>query len=347
MALDEQTILSQFERGYSFPPLEISLGRKATRNISAGDAILYVSWGNDSYDFIAEFKARSTPRIVADAMRAIKDVAEGSPSWPMIVVPYLREEQLEELRRNEVSGIDLSGNGIISVPGKFFVYRTGKPNKFPDSQPSKYAYRGSTSLVARAFLCRTTFESLADIEKEIQSRGGKIALSTISKALKRLEEDIIIERKGNDIRLVQPDKLLEKLTESYRPPKVRNTVTCSTKQPLAKLFEHTSRELELALSGRSSIEAYAVMGRDEYPVIYTNNIAGLLDQWKDSVEETSRFVDFELQETSSPTVYFDVRPKDNLPYASPVQVYLECSRGDKREKETAEQVRTLIIREQK
>ena len=73
-------------------------------------------------------------------------------------------------------------------------------------------------------------------------------------------------------------------------------------------------------------------------------IEGLhIDKWKDRVEETSRFVDFELQETKDPTVYFDLRIKENIPYASPIQVYLECSAGDKREKETAEQVREAIF----
>ena len=350
MKIDEQKMLEQFEKNYSFPPLKISLGKSATRTISIGDAILYVAWGNSSFNFIAEFKARNTPRAVNnaidDAIRRAKAAAESSPSWPMIVVPFLREEQLEELQRNEVSGIDLCGNGIVCIPGKLFVYRTGKPNKYPDSQPTKYAYRGATSLVARVFLYRTKFQSLGEIEKEIKARGGRVVLSTISKALKRMEEDIIIARGRAEIRLVQPDKLLEKLAESYVPPIVRTKLSCSSKQPLEKLVGSIPSQQQLALSGRSSIKAYAVMGRDEYPVLYTYSIKSLLEQWKDNVEETSRFVDFELQETNDPTVYFDLRIKENLPYASPVQVYLECASGDKREKETAQQIREVILREQ-
>jgi len=340
-------MLEQIERGYSFPPLSIRLGQKASRNTSAGEAILSVSWENDSFDFIAEFRSRSTPREVENAIRSVKAAAESSKNSPLIVVPYLREKQLEELQQNEVSGIDLCGNGIVFIPRKLLVYRTGKRNKFPDSQPTKYAYRGATSLVARAFLGRTMYASLADIEKEIQAKGGKIVLSTISKALKRFEEDVIIKREGNEIRLVQPDKLLQKLAENYLPPKIQTKITCRAKEPLAKLLESTPSQQKLVLSGRSSIKAYAVMGRDEYPVLYTNNINRLLDKWKSRVVETSRFVDFELQETKDPTVYFDLRIKENIPYASPIQVYLECSTGDKREKETAEQVREAIFREQR
>ena len=89
------------------------------------------------------------------------------------------------------------------------------------------------------------------------------------------------------------------------------------------------------------------MGRQEWPVLYTTNIDRLIRTWGEGVEETSRFIDFELRETDDPTVYFDVRMRENLPYASPIQVFLECSSGDKRERETALQVKDLILRELK
>jgi hypothetical protein len=101
----------------------------------------------------------------------------------------------------------------------------------------------------------------------------------------------------------------------------------------------------MVLTGSSSIENYAVMGRQDWPVLYTPDAEELLKIWGDNVEQTSRFVDLELRQTDDPTVYFDARLKQNLPYASPIQVFLECSAGDKRERETALQVKELILRE--
>ena len=75
-------------------------------------------------------------------------------------------------------------------------------------------------------------------------------------------------------------------------------------------------------------------------------MALVLRKWGKKVEQTSRFVDLELQQTDDPTVFFDARPRDGLPYASPVQVFLECSAGDKHEQETAQQVMDLIRGEQ-
>ena len=174
--ISETEMLKQLQRGVEFPPVAVRLVQTGSRDGDEEiDAILEVRAGEQSYQFAAEMRARSTPRAFEEALRRIERIVQGTSYYPMLVTPYLREAQLEELQQQQVSGIDLSGNGVITIPGKLFVYRTGKPNKFPDSAPTKYAYRGATSLVARVFLCRKAFDSLADIKEEIQARGGSVA----------------------------------------------------------------------------------------------------------------------------------------------------------------------------
>lgn len=361
--LTESEMRKRFAAGYDFPPLQIRLGRTDDPLSKKNDldAVLIVSAEGQTFVFAAEFKSRSSPRAFEEALTTVQKSSQRRQMHPMLVVPYLRETQLQELQRRQVSGIDLSGNGVVSVPGRLLVYRTGSPNGFPDSAPTKYAYRGATSLVARSFLCQPKYRSLADIEKSIRDRGGSVVLSTISKALKRLESDLIVDRTPTGLRLRQPDKLLDLLAQNYTDPKTVKTVTfaISTKRlqitdgdlkltpkaQLATLFASGNQETPLVLTGRSSIENYAVMGRQEWPVLYTKDIDQLIRTWGDKVEETSRFVDFELRETDDPTVYFDMRVEENLPYASAVQVYLECSSGDKRERETAQQVKDVILQE--
>lgn len=344
--VSEAEMLQEFEAGYEFPPLRVRLAKQPARARDIGaDALLEVTADDQRYEFTAELKSRSSPKVFQEALYQIEQWARQQGRLPMLVVPYLQEEQLNELQKRQLSGIDLSGNGVVTIPGELLVYRTGKPNKFPSSTPTKYAYRGATSLVGRVFLCRPAYHSLADIAEEIEARGGSVALSTISKALKRLESDLIVERTPDRIGLLQPDKLLEKLAESYTPPKVTKTVTLSSEMPLAELAGNAPRNTPLVLSGRSSVGTYAVMGRTDWPVLFTANISSVLRKWGKKVEQTSRFVDFELQQTNDPTVFFDGRPRDGLSYASPVQVFLECSAGDKREQETSQQVKDLILEE--
>ena len=345
--ISESEILEQLQSGIEFPPLSIRVSRMSPKAREQGiDATLEVRYDDQTFHFATQVSARSTPRAFEEALFRIQrsvDGFKGESYGPMIVVPYLRETQLDELLRNQVSGIDLSGNGVVYSPKRLLVYRTGQPNKFPDSTPTKYAYRGTTSLVARAFLSRNSFDSLADIEQEIQSRGANIALSTISKALKRLESDLIVDRSRDTIRLRQPEKLLEKLAESYKEPEVTKTLTYSISGPIKKLFSVLPEQSKTVLTGRSSIEAYAVMGRDEWPVLYTTCIDSLTDAWGDRIKETSRFIDLELRQTNDVTVYFDTRMNNDLVYASPIQVYLECASGDKREREVAVQVKKAIL----
>jgi len=53
----------------------------------------------------------------------------------------------------------LCGNGVVGVPGEFFVFRTGAENRFPTYTPIKNIYRRNTSMVARALLTDPDFRS--------------------------------------------------------------------------------------------------------------------------------------------------------------------------------------------
>jgi len=60
---------------------------------------------------------------------------------------------------------------------------------------------------------------------------------------------------------------------------------------------------------------------------------------------TDRFPNVELIETDDETVYFDAREDTEFWWVSPVQVYLELMAGDKRDRETAEQVSSFILKD--
>ena len=60
-------------------------------------------------------------------------------------------------------------------------------------------------------------------------------------------------------------------------------------------------------------------------------------------EETERFANVQLMETGDNTAYFDIRRESKILSASPIQTYLELMSGDKRDRETAEQVAENIL----
>jgi hypothetical protein len=61
--------------------------------------------------------------------------------------------------------------------------------------------------------------------------------------------------------------------------------------------------------------------------------------------QSDRFPNLELLATEDETVYFDARQEGNFWWTSPVQVYLELMTGDKRDPETAEQLKAVIFKD--
>ncbi|MBI1901359.1 MAG: hypothetical protein HYS13_09650 [Planctomycetia bacterium] len=339
----EVGILAEIKRGIALPPLLIKLKQALSKQSRFPDCVIVAEWDGKPFEFVAEIKSRSNPRAFSDAILQAKRYAEELRKSPMIVLPYLRTKQLDELVAQGVSGVDLCGNGAVIVRHELLVYRTGSPNRFREPIRTRFAYRGATSLVPRVFLCRRQFTSLADIDGEIRRRGGRIALSTISKALARMQDDVLIEKLPGKIQLLQPDGLLARLASDFRPPTVHYRIALATKQPLDRLASRCPSGAKLVLAGRASLKEYAVAGRDEPPILYSDDVRSILGAWSESVRETQRFADVELWETDDPTPFFDVRRKHGIPCASPIQAYLECAVGEKRDKDAAAQIRQFIL----
>src|SRR5258705_12572790 len=61
------------------------------------DAIVEASWGERSWRFATELKRLSTPKILRDALSAIRPAAAQARLNPMIIVPYLSPENVASL----------------------------------------------------------------------------------------------------------------------------------------------------------------------------------------------------------------------------------------------------------
>jgi hypothetical protein len=317
------------------------------------DALVEASWCKSRAKFVVEFKSLSTPKAFQAGLNMLKTSSLPKGYRPLLFLPFLSEQQLQELEREGISGIDLCGNGFVVVPGKFAVFRSGEKNRFTSSAPIKNIYRKNSSMVGRVFLLRSGYETVQDVCAEINrlnplvKRWDKkaISLSTVSKALKTLEEDLIITRE-NTIRLLQPEKLLQKLSENYAPPNIKERVRLKVTEEIGtieELLQKVSQELGLPLvaAGTSSVGLYAVMQRGDLLSVYCPRLDMLLERLSGS--QSDRFPNLELLETEDETVYFGNRQEGNFWRASPVQVYLELMAGDKRDQETAEQVKSYIM----
>ena len=363
----ESEMLAQLKAGsISLSPVTLTM-REAPARLGDGDtrydAIVDAAWDDDEVTFAIECKRLGTPKEFAGAVMQIQSWSLPDGTFPMLLLPYLKPEQLDELDRLGISGVDLCGNGVITIPGRLKVFRTGQPNRFKSSATIKNVYRGKTSLVARVFAEQISFPSLqslreAIIERDLLSATGltkPIGLSTVSKALKTLEQDLIIAREyDGTIRLLQRDLLLDKLQRNDQPLEPQKTIKLKVKtddlREWVSFYTNASGALAV-VSGLNSTSQYAVMQRAEIYQLYTPDPSGLAKRMavrggadEVAAQETDRFENVVLIKSIRPVDYFDVRVGERLPWASPLQTWLELMRGDKRDRETADQVRELLLK---
>jgi hypothetical protein len=332
------------------PPLEISIQGPETADMvwnhfgARPDLVLTVMWADKEYPFVVEQKTSSTPRTLETAIRQVKHYADLSQNRyrPMVLVPYLNPRSLDKLVATGVSGIDFSGNGLVNVPGELFVYRTGEKNRFPTSTPIRNVYRGSASLVSRMLLSHGHFSSVTDLSKEIRIRGGSIALSTTSKALRTLQEEMLVGRRGG-IRLLQPARLLDLLVENYRGPDIERRILGRVDDVASAVRKLSSNAQVLGMPvacNRPSL--YSVLpDSNEIVEVYTPSSDRILHDI--GFQETDRFPNMALIDSQDRTLYFDRREMDGAYWVSPLEAYLMLTKGGKREKEAAEQIRPDLL----
>jgi len=333
----------------TLPPLRISrlpTDPRATRS----DGIYEMRWGHRTYQFIAEFKARSTPQAVITAAHRAKGHAYSLPgTYPLVIVPYLSPSQLDSIEELGVSAVDLCGNGIINIPHQILVVRSGQPNRFRGSDPLKGVYRGTSSLVARSLVLKRRFRRVTDIREFIHARGGHITLATVSKALRRLAEDLVIERNASGVHVIQPDKLLDNLRDRYRPPRIR--ARWIGKMPLPTddlhrelLFAAERVKSRLVLTGISSASHYTVLASEPIAAFYcTARPEDLLRSTEHEHSPTRSFPNVELLQTDAEEVFFDPHHEGGRALSSPVQAWLELATSDKRAQEAGKSLYDRLL----
>ena len=362
--LTVKEILAKIEDqgGLELGPVKLALGLKSiTTDETPGyepiaNANFQTRISGKDFFFNSPISAISTPKALRYAIDKAKQYAKiyeqtfpDMTYLPLVIAPYLSADRLDELQEQECCGADLCGNGVIVAEG-VSIYRTGKPNRYPNTAEIRNVYRRKSALIPQALLLQPSFGAIKELVEFINSRGGNIAFATVSKVLKKLEEDLVVARKAKSIRQIQPEKILDALRTNYRPPKITNTWlgrcnAASLKELVTPLQQAAdAQEKRFVLTGTASANQYCTFGGEQIVSIYTEaSIAPLLDATGRQYEEGKRFANLEIFQTFSDWVYFDPRDKDGLQVASPIQAYLELANGDPRQRQAGEQIRQRIL----
>lgn len=324
------------------PPLRVE-PRQPQAGAAPGtrpDAVVAVLWDGQECLFACEAKGRSTPRTIEAAIAQACRSGGLLGLRPLIVVPYLSEENLLWLEREGVSGLDLCGNGIV-LAADFRVWRSGRPNLFRDSAPIRNVFRGVSSLIVRSLVLERSFASLTSLRDFAVGRipSGRLSLGTVSKVVKALEEERLLERGGEGLRLTDRSGTLRRLLQGSRPvrmARLEGRVELPPEEAWRRLWglAEESPGYLCTVTGMGSAEKYGVLSSPRQLSLYVSD----LDRTRDllGVSETRVFPNAELVEDSSETAHFDRRVEGGIAWASPVQTWLELMRAGPREREAAE-----------
>jgi len=340
----------------SFPPLFFKLMEQAEKTTKAEDfdLVLQASWREKKLFLGVVLKAQWTPKAFQTSLLFMQAAALPTDWHPILIMPYLSEYKLHQLEQVGLNGVDLCGNGVINIPGFATVFRTGAKNRYPSSALIKKVYQKNSSMAARVFLDLPQYQSVKDLQLEINRRNPLVARgvappmsqATVSKVLNNLVDDLMVARNGA-IYLLQADKLLDRLAREYtfvRPGKtVLLKVPANGKAILDVLSTWAGESGQtMMVSGLSASSRYTVMQRGEMLTVFCPELGRFND--KISGFEAERFANLELIEIADEAVYFAAAEMDGLLWASPVQCYLELMAGDKRDQETAEMIKDHILR---
>ncbi len=326
-----------------FTPLDVLSAAFEVRVPSGkfvADAYLELGYLGTRYAFVVEIKSRSAPSVVREGVRMLAEVGGSAGSHPMLMVPYLTERVVDLLRNEGVSGIDLNGNYLIQLQD-FVAIRLDQKNRYAESGGIKKACAGDSSIVGR-FLLRENraYSQVTQIHEEIEALGGDISLSTVSKVLSALQDELLIEKAADWIRVLQAGELLNRLVESYQPPRTSDTLKLKLpddRDSKARVLDDQLGKRNWVWDGTTSAERYTATTPASMWAAYTSADLRALDQLRDY--EEARFYNCVVKRAKKSFVYFDSRGS----WSAPLECYLALMQGDKREREIAEPLREEIL----
>jgi hypothetical protein len=306
--------------------------------------------------FVFEYQHNWTRKSRMEAVERLRR-AHGRKLIPLLLTPYLSEQILDELVEERISAIDGCGNGLLIAPPGLFILTGGKKPKqhrkrSPPARLAIYESSNVATLVPRVFLSYPSFPTTTAVLDACHARIMALAdtptpltLSTVSKALRQLDEELVTESRGRERRLRDPERLLQHLERGFRLPSA-SPVLLKTRLSADELWPrlHEQRpNLEFVMTGRASATHYTSLAGPERLQLYVSDSS--LAQQALQAKASSAFPNLELIETADEAPYFDSYDDSGVILSSRLQCYLELARvgADPREREMAERLRVKIL----
>lgn len=293
----------------------------------------------DDHDRVWAFqvKGSSAPGVVADAADQLAAYAPAD-SIAMFVVPYMTAAGAKAAAERRLNWLDLSGNAHIRAE-QLYISREGRPNAFPARGRPASAFAPRSARVARVLLAEPArWWRQKDLATEAGLDDGRI-----SKIVRRLDEDRLLERRDSEFRPSDPSLLLDAWADTYRSDRHDVVLGHASGNGIELARELSQRlrslKLEHALTGLPAAWLLDGFATFRLSTIYIEGdpreVADRLD-----LRRNERGANVQLVGPDDDGVFWRSLDVDGVPVVSPVQAYLDLLALPERAREAAEHLRT-------
>jgi hypothetical protein len=371
--MTEQEIIEQLRKGTPFEGLsDISIvetqlappmGARFTDPSSRPDVVLRLDFAGVFMTVYGEVKTQVTPKLLKQIGPWLARVKTLNPAETYaLICPFLSPISQQYCQENMIDFIDLSGNVLLRFPSKILIQRLNRPNIYRERQRFRNPFGGASSRVVRVLLqfpsrawTGTAIGKELNQESERQNRGKEfqLSVSSISKTIQSLEEELLIRRDALQIVVLEPRQLLFRWADKYRDHyKWARRSSWTSKNPFGfdvqssiKGFQSQFEDLDFAVTGAAAANLIA-------PFVNIDRIDVFISQ-KSSSEalralntEPSVGPDFLFTYPYDSGVFMYARKINDLPVVSNIQAYLDCYARGGRDMKQADYLLSNVIEEQ-
>jgi hypothetical protein len=201
-------------------------------------------------------------------------------------------------------------------------------------------------MVGRQLLAQPRQNSLGGLRSAIQEAGAELSLSQVSKAVRAMEEDLVLSKPGRNIMLQDPLRLIDRLGDEWPgyPVKRRQALRLPAGVDWAEAL-NSIPNLRWTATGESSARRYTAFSQGGPIQLAVSNLPLAEKALRGTPEDVISYADLELKETDEAGLFFsnEVDETGKI-WASRLQTWLELQKGDGRQQEAAKEIKEQLFK---
>jgi hypothetical protein len=281
-------------------------------------------------------KASSGPGVVARAAEHFA-AAVGDDAIPVLVVPYMTAAGAKAAAERDLNWIDLSGNAHLR-DDDLYVWVQGRPNRFVGRGRPSSPFAPKSARVTRAMLLDPTRWW---VQKELADHTG-LDPGSVSRIVRRLDRDTLVERDASRLRPRDPDLLLDAWAQDYRFDRhdiITGHLSGSGVELARDLHGRLAdAEVDHAFTGLAAAWAIDGFARFRLVSVYVAEDPRAAAE-SVRLRRNERGANVQLIGPDDSGVFDGRRTPNDLPCVSPVQTFLDLGNLPERAAEAAEHLR--------